>query len=454
MAFPLCRPLPTPPTAVRSSQNQRIGLLATDMHESSHPYPRPNDLHNELPTTTLPGGTMLHQGFYDLLAMIPTPSPSRLFWGAGWNQQPVVAGPRYEDISPNRSNVGVSKPAPPISAPVPFKKGRRISKDMVSKPTGFVCVTTIRCSLCNWFDAFSSHLVHASDADQAEALLTRWGPDGLGKLGGQDLRYCEFQTLRLDLDPRWANPIIDRIRQKNQEKAVNEVVNALKPSQDNKLDGPYPPLQVVNGLSTTTSSALTTAAQENFGLLPADGLPGHLCDSAVQRIGVLKSHREENTVSENQDYLPVSPPRKPIIPSLSTLERAVSARIYFENLYFPLLRHPPSREQRRVAMEKDMMDMQLNDAHKENLRARWRQNETDYLRDRRRKVDPSAFIKLKTIGHGLHSSQFGFNLSKLIFLDYFLRRIWRCFPGERKAYWSSICYETGIPLESGFIDTN
>lgn len=29
-----------------------------------------------------------------------------------------------------------------------------------------------------------SHLVHASDADQAEALLTRWGPDGIGKLGG------------------------------------------------------------------------------------------------------------------------------------------------------------------------------------------------------------------------------------------------------------------------------
>jgi hypothetical protein len=27
--------------------------------------------------------------------------------------------------------------------------------------------------------------VHASDADQAEALLTRWGPDGLGKLGGE-----------------------------------------------------------------------------------------------------------------------------------------------------------------------------------------------------------------------------------------------------------------------------
>lgn len=30
----------------------------------------------------------------------------------------------------------------------------------------------------------TSHLVHASDADQLEALLTRWGPDGVGKLGG------------------------------------------------------------------------------------------------------------------------------------------------------------------------------------------------------------------------------------------------------------------------------
>lgn len=30
-----------------------------------------------------------------------------------------------------------------------------------------------------------SHLVHASDADQLEALLTRWGPDGIGKLGGE-----------------------------------------------------------------------------------------------------------------------------------------------------------------------------------------------------------------------------------------------------------------------------
>ena len=94
------------------------------------------------PATTLPGGTLLHQGFYDLLSMIPTPSPSRLLWG---NQEPVVvAGPRYEDLPPSRGNLvhNVHPPVivPPVSPPYSSKKGRRISKDMVSAPTGFVCV--------------------------------------------------------------------------------------------------------------------------------------------------------------------------------------------------------------------------------------------------------------------------------------------------------------------------
>lgn len=123
--------------------------------------------------------------------------------------------------------------------------------------------------------------------------------------------------------------------------------------------------------------------------------------------GGLVAHAE---VGEHEDETPVdtrnilpslaTSQRKPITPSLATLEKAVSARIYFENLYFPLLRQPPSREQRRVAMEKDMIAMGLSEEQKEDLRSRWRQNETDYLRDRRRKVDVTAFIKLKTIGHG------------------------------------------------------
>lgn len=32
------------------------------------------------------------------------------------------------------------------------------------------------------------HLVHASDYDQGEALLKRWGPDNVGKLGSTWIR--------------------------------------------------------------------------------------------------------------------------------------------------------------------------------------------------------------------------------------------------------------------------
>jgi len=241
---------------------------------------------------------------------------------------------------------------------------------MVSKPTGFV------------------HLVHASDADQLEALLTRWGPDGVGKLG----------------DPHWANPIKNYVRHRNQAKAINQVVNALKPSQNSRFE--YGQLHVVNGMSSGTSSSLTTAAKENVVLSSSypDGLPARPGGSALRWGGGLKSHPE---VQENDDQDPafvqtevVLPPPRVITPSLATLEKAVAARIYFENLYFPLLRQPSSREQRRLAMERDMAEMQLRPEQKEHLRIRWRQNETDYLRERRQKVDASAFVKLKTIGHG------------------------------------------------------
>lgn len=217
------------------------------------------------------------------------------------------------------------------------------------------------------------------------------------------------------LDPRWANPIKDRVRKNNQARAINEVVNALKPSQS-RLDGEIPPLRVVNGMSTATSSALTTAAQENFRVSPVspvDGLPGRPGNSTIRWGGGLKSHpevleHEGDSLSEDGHIPAVPAPREPITPSLATLEKAVSARIYFENLYFPLLRHSPSREQRRLAMEKDMMEMQLNEKQKDILRARWRQNETEYLRDKRRKVDASAFIKLKTIGHGVSTMRINY----------------------------------------------
>ncbi|KAF7315450.1 Kinase-like protein [Mycena indigotica] len=361
------RPLPIPPTRwgqYDDYRNQPDGYPTYSNQFATPQLPAPGG--------TLRGtGTLIHKGFYDLLSILPTPSPSRLIWGSPPADDPVLAGPRYETIKPGIPPVQTTRQLPPPSTSPPVRKTRRISKDMVSRPTGFV------------------HLVHASDADQFEALLTRWGPDGMGKLG----------------DPRWASPIKERVRQTNQAKAVNEVVNAMQPSQDSKYDaGALGPLRVVNGVSatTTTSSTLTTAARENFLTASSfpEGLVGRPGNSTIRWGGGLQAHPEDDEhLTDNVE--PVEPPpRKPITPSLATLEKAVSCRIYFENLYFPLFRHPPSREQRRLAMERDMTEMQLSHGQKENLRARWRQNETDYLRDKRRRIDVTTFKKLKTIGHG------------------------------------------------------
>jgi len=229
-------------------------------------------------------------------------------------------------------------------------------------------------------------------------------------------------------------------------------VSALKPPQGTLPDGTsFGQLHVVNGISTTTSSSLTTAARENvpLGSSYADGLPGRTGGSTL-RWGALKSHPEIQEVDDQdsnvsiENYQPLPPPRI-ITPSLATLEKAVAARIYFENLYFPLFRHPSSREQRRDAMEKDMAEMQLTHAQKENLRSRWRQNETEYLRERRQKVDASAFVKLKTIGHGTFSrpvtSMASFLTSSIPTLS---RRLWCCVSRKRAIVWKALCHETGM----------
>ena len=146
------RPLPTPP-----SPPGPVNPLGITDHDHSYPpayLPRPDfrspgpslPLDEEQPAATLRGGTLLHKGFYDLLALIPTPSPSRILWGATADPRPpdVVAGPRYEDL-PESNNVPSVKFVPPAVSlpspgPVSSKKARRISKDMVSNPTGFMYV--------------------------------------------------------------------------------------------------------------------------------------------------------------------------------------------------------------------------------------------------------------------------------------------------------------------------
>lgn len=128
------RPLPNPPDSpvnntVRTSNV--YPLESPTLSPYSRRYAQPElELYEEpaIPAIpAIPAGTFLHKGFYDLLAMIPTPSPSRLIWGAPLAApEQFLAGPRYEE----------QLKSPGIKASP--KKGRRISKDMVSKPTGFV----------------------------------------------------------------------------------------------------------------------------------------------------------------------------------------------------------------------------------------------------------------------------------------------------------------------------
>ena len=225
-----------------------------------------------------------------------------------------------------------------------------------------------------------------------------------------------------------------------QARAVAQVVGAMKapPGSDTSYEPTITPvpLHVVNGMPSVstitvspgtvrTASIPVTSATETSVSLPTIGHPYATAGlssapsawpaSAFGPPG-LAVHKEEGDDSDSDENnqsldpwarrriaaiqpMPPVQPRK-ITPSLPTLERAVSARIYFENLYFPLLRRQPSREQRRLAMEKEMEQLGMSEAQKNALRIKWRQNETEYLRERRAKVDVNAFVKLKTIGHG------------------------------------------------------
>ncbi|KAG8907437.1 hypothetical protein FRB99_004232 [Tulasnella sp. 403] len=385
----------TNPTYLTEESNRRL----------QEEYERQRALQN--PPPPVPGGTILHKGFYDLLALsTPVVETVSRIWNGTPKNETLVAGAPYHQLptGPQPQAVQSMPPNPPVvPTHTPVKKGRRISKDMIGNPTQF------------------RHLVHASDAEQAEALLTRWGPDRVGKLG----------------DPRWALPIKNFARQRAQERAVAQVVANLKPTAsqiaanlssvaDNGLTYPIAPgpLRVVNGISTPSSLTVSTGPP-SASALRIDGLPSPrgpawpagTSPTAPPFFSRPITERPETEPLDAPDGVdlnrattvkavpisepPLVPPKpRPINPSLSTLEKAASARIFFENLYFPLLRHPASREQRRQALEREMNQLGMKDDSRTRIRDIWQQNETEYLRDRRRKVDVSAFKQLKVIGHG------------------------------------------------------
>ena len=154
---------------------------------AGHPYtasqPQPKDT---VSRSFAKGGNsiLLHKGFFDLLQVQGNQDqplrPPNVPWSnrqasgnsQGWyGDRPVKPTP----TSAMGSLRAVTSPpsmysSQPLSAANnrPQARGnRRISVDMVSKPMGF------------------THLVHASDAEQAEQILTRWKVDNKGKLPGE-----------------------------------------------------------------------------------------------------------------------------------------------------------------------------------------------------------------------------------------------------------------------------
>lgn len=129
---------------------------------------------------TLSRGTVIHRGFYDLLDMIPNTASSLRTWNQPGDN--TIAGPRYEHITSSepvnqppkpreplpppsstrsrgifetistflpdpQSNTLTSSftayfspPNPSPAQPTSPKKVRRVSKDMISSPTGFMYV--------------------------------------------------------------------------------------------------------------------------------------------------------------------------------------------------------------------------------------------------------------------------------------------------------------------------
>ncbi|GAC71701.1 NDR and related serine/threonine kinases [Moesziomyces antarcticus T-34] len=87
-------------------------------------------------------------------------------------------------------------------------------------------------------------------------------------------------------------------------------------------------------------------------------------------------------------------------PSLETVEKSVAAKIYFENLYYGILKKPKARDTRRAGLEAELAALRIPESSKAQIREAWMANETRYLRDLRARVNVNSFLKLKTIGHG------------------------------------------------------
>ncbi|KAL7410296.1 kinase-like domain-containing protein [Mrakia frigida] len=419
---------------------------------------------------TYRSSTLLHKGFYDLLAVLKPDSTSS-----------QLAGPRYEQ-HPNFGNgpynpTAAARPLPssqsmpvhannayyssPPSSPIPYRSdapgafktirtgalgagqidyganrlkkvagGARINKDSISAPSNF------------------QHVLHASDADQAEELLMRWSAEGVGKVPNAE----------------WAITIKGAIQARAKHRQAIAIAQVQAAMHRDSLAAYNQPLHITNGVpssayastiaptnTVTSSNAPPSSFFSNVGTIGHDSNnntlrsnqqpPSPLRESAqppsfsrsqtantvvVRPLpmvpglpstgeGIVQLGKAPDTsmqqqidqkIQQQQQQAPMLPPR-PVVPTMVTLEKAAAVAIYFETLYHGLLKSSTShqnphlgREKRRLALERELDSSSIGEGEKRAARERLRVEETVWLRERRKKVGVKEFVRLKVIGHG------------------------------------------------------
>ncbi|EGG02687.1 uncharacterized protein MELLADRAFT_91210 [Melampsora larici-populina 98AG31] len=228
------------------------------------------------------------------------------------------------------------------------------------------------------------HICHASDVEQAEEILQRWKTEQVGKLP----------------EPGWVTPIKVISRQKAAEaqaRGIGEIFSQMEEAGLKKGS-----LKVVNGMPTSDSQSSIKS-----NILEALGSPltqpiqldrilkdEELDDDEAQRTMIVHPDRSRPLMDFSEpigrsgsESRPSSPSglknvpedeaieetgTRSFIPSLQTVEKAVAAKVFFEQHY----------------------------SEQNNIRMAWVLSETNYLREIRSRVGMNSFIKLKTIGHG------------------------------------------------------
>lgn len=133
-----------------------------------------------------------------------------------------------------------------------------------------------------------------------------------------------------------------------------------------------------------------------FNPLPTSAeSPPPASPSSDRTITATEQHAEDDATDDSPFGLP-----RNFVPSLKTIEKAASTRIYFENKFYNILRKPRDRDQRKALLEAELTRLQMTDRQRNTVRAAWALSESEYLREVRTRVGVGSFIKLKTIGHG------------------------------------------------------